>query len=108
MKVARPQRGTIEREITYTGNLAADAMVEVYADAPGKLVVLNVDEGDRVNLGDVLAQTDKLELELALKQVEASLKGAEAQLLTVRATARTKIEAQLKTAQASPDGAWHT
>ena len=105
VKVATPQRGTIEREISYTGNLAADAMVEVYADAPGKLVVLNVDEGDRVNRGDVLAQTDTRELKLALKQAEASLKGAEAQLVTVRATARTKIEAQLKTAQASLDGA---
>ena len=105
VKVATPQRGTIEQKTTYTGNLEADAIVEIYAGAPGKLVVLKVDEGDQVNKGDVLAQTDSRELHLALKQAEAALKAAEAQLSIVKATAQIKIEAQTEAARASLDAA---
>lgn len=105
VKVATPQRGKIEQQTTYTGNLEADAMVEIYADAPGKLVVLNVDEGDQVNKGAVLAQTDSRELQLALKQAESALKAAEAQLLTVESTAQIRIEAQAAVAHASLDAA---
>ena len=103
--VAKPQRGVIEREIAYTGNLEPDALVEIYATAPGTLVILNVDEGDEVNRGDVLAQTDLRELRLALKQAEAGLKAAEAQLLTAKATAQIKIESQAEAARASLDSA---
>lgn len=105
VKVATPQRDKIEQEIIYTGNLEADAMVEIYANTSGKLVVLKIDEGDQVNKGDMLAQTDSRELRLALKQAEAALKAAEAQLLTVKATAQIKIEAQSKAAHASIDAA---
>ena len=105
VKVATPQRGEIKQKITYTGNLAADATVEIYANTPGKLVVLKVDEGDQVNADDILAQTDARELRLAMKQAEAALKATEAQLLTTKATAKIKIEAQLEAARASLDAA---
>ena len=105
VKVATPQRGKIEQKITYTGNLEADAMVEIYANTSGKLVVLKVDEGDHVNKDDILAQTDSRELRLALKQAEAARKAAEAQFLTVKATAQIRIETQLETAHASLNAA---
>ena len=105
VKVATPQRGKIEQQAVYTGNLEPDAMVEIYANASGKLVMLNVDEGDQVKDGNVLAQTDSRELRIALKQAEAALKAAEAQLLTVKATAQTKIETQAAVALASLDAA---
>jgi len=105
VKVATPQWGKIERKITYTGNLEADAMVNIFANIPGKLTVLKVNEGDQVNKGDVLAQTDSRELRLTLKQAQAALKAVEAQLLTIKATAQIKIEVQAETAQASFDAA---
>ena len=105
VKVDTPQRGKIERKITYTGNLEADAMVNIFANIPGKLTMLNVNEGDRVNKGDVLAQTDARELHLALKQAQAALKAVEAQLSIVKATAQIKIEVQAETARASFDAA---
>ena len=101
VEVATPQRGKIEQKTTYTGNLEADAMVEIYADVSGKLVVLKVNEGDQVNKGDVLAQTDSRELLLALKQAEAALKAAAAQLSTVKATAQIRTQAQAEAAHAS-------
>ena len=105
VEVATPQRGKIEQKITYTGNLEADAMVEVYADASGKLVALKVNEGDRINKGDVLAETDSRELLIALKQAEAGLKTAAAQLSQVKATAQINIETQVAAAQATLDAA---
>ena len=103
--VTTPQRGKIERKITYTGNLEADAMVNIFANIPGKLTVLNVNEGDHVNKGDVLVQTDSRELHLALKQAQAALKAAESQLSIAKATARIKIEVQAEAAHASLDAA---
>lgn len=105
VKVATPQRGKIEQKITYTGNLEADAMVEIYANTPGKLVVLEVNEGNHVKKGDVLARIDSRELHIALKQAQAALRAAEAQLLTIKATAQIKIETQAEAAQASLDAA---
>ena len=105
VKVATPQKGKIEQRTTYTGNLEADATVEIYANASGKLAVLKVNEGDRINKGDVLAETDSREPRLALKQAEAALKAAEAQFLTVEATAQIKIKAQAAAAEASLDAA---
>ena len=105
VKIAIPQRGKIEQKVTYTGSLEAAAKVEIYANTSGKLVILKVDEGDQVNKGDVLAETDSRELHIALKQSQATLKAAEAQLLTVKATAQIIIAAQAKAAQASLDAA---
>ena len=105
VKVTTPQRGKIERKITYTGNIEADAMGGIFANIPGKLTVLNVNEGDHVSKGDVLAQTDSRELHLTLKQAQAALKAAEAQLSIVKATAQIKIEVQAETAHASLDAA---
>ena len=101
VEVTTPQRGKIERKITYTGNLEADAMLDIFANIPGKLTVLNVNEGTHVNKGDVLAETDSRELHLALKQAQAALKAAEAQLSIAKATAKVKVEAQAETAHAS-------
>lgn len=105
VKVSSPQHGRIEQRVTYTGNLEADAMVEIYANTPGKLVDLKVDEGNHVSKGDVLAQTDSRELHIALKQAQAALKVAKTQLMTVKSTSQIKIEAQAEAAQASLDAA---
>lgn len=105
VKVATPQRGTIQQDIIYTGTLSADANVEIFANTSGKLVTFNVDNGDPIKAGDTLAKTDARELQIALKQAEAAAKAAEAQLITVKATSQIKIEAQLETAHASLDAA---
>ena len=105
VEIATPQRGKIEQKTTYTGNLEADSMVEIYANVSGKLVALKVNEGDRVIKGDVLAETDSRELFIALKQAEAGLKTAEAQLSKVKATSQINIETQVAAAQASFDAA---
>lgn len=105
VEVATPQRGTIDRTTVYTGNLEADAVVAVYANASGKLVRLKVNEGAHVAKGDVLAETDSREQRLALTQAEAALQAAESQLAKTEATARIKIESQAENARALHDAA---
>ena len=99
--VVSPKRGKIGQKNTYTGNLEADTVVEIYANTSGKLVAFLVDEGDTVKKGDILARTDARELQLALKQAEASQRAAEANLTKVKATAQIKIESQLENAEAA-------
>jgi len=103
--VATPHRGKIEQKTTYTGTLEADAMVEIYANTSGKLMAFKVNEGQPVSKGDVLAHTDSYELQLALKQAQASQKAAESNLLKVKATAQIKVETQSINAEASLDAA---
>ncbi len=103
--VATPHRGKIEQKTTYTGTLEADAMVEIYANTSGKLVAFKVNEGQPVRKGDVLARTESHELQLALKQAQASQKAAESNLLKVKATAQIKVETQSINAEASLDAA---
>ena len=101
VKVATPQRGKIQQDITYTGTLAADATVEIFANTSGKLVAVNVNNGATVKQADVLARTDARELQFALKQAESALKAAEANLSKVKATAEIRIRSQLETADAA-------
>ena len=105
VRVATPQRGKIQQQITYTGHLEARRTVEVFAGVSGKIVSLSVDNGNVVIAGDVLAETDARELRIGLKQAKAAQKAAEAQLQTVKATAELRIRIQLETAAASLDAA---
>src|SRR5512134_2347435 len=50
------QHGTISQRITATGDILADARVEVFPKVEGHLRELRVEEGDRVRAGQVTAQ----------------------------------------------------
>ena len=101
VEVAMPERGKIQQDITYTGHLEARGMVEVFASVSGKLVASRVEDGDAVNRGDVIAETDARELRLGLEQAQAALKASESQLAITQATAEIKIRSQVETAEAS-------
>lgn len=105
VEVARPERGTISQELSYTGSLEANAQVEVSANRAGKIVDLKVDEGDRVKKGDVLALTDSTELLISFRQSEAALKAAQAKLITAEAVAEISVKSQVASAKAALDSA---
>ena len=95
--------------------------VPVSAPVGGRLIALRVSEGDRVKAGDLLAQLDTADAELALRRVNAERQQADAQLRSLlagsrpedirqadaqRATAEAEvraIEAELAAAQADVD-----
>jgi HlyD family secretion protein len=78
--------------------------VQVAAQVGGRLIELRVDEGDRVNAGDLVARLDATDAELALARAGAEREQADAQLRLLVAGARAEdirqAEAQAATADA--------
>ncbi len=73
VEVARPRRGGIERTTTQAASVHAFEHAQLYAKVSGYLKVQNVDIGDRVKLGQLLAVIDDPEVDKAVDQNKASL-----------------------------------
>ena len=68
--------GEVSSYISATANLVAEEDVTVVSEGEGRVTVLNVEEGDRVSRGQVLAVLDRGEEEIAVKKAEARLENA--------------------------------
>jgi HlyD family secretion protein len=83
--------------------------VQVSSKVGGRLVELRVAEGDRVGEGQIVAQLDVTDTQLALRRAQADLDQATAQLRLLEAGARAEdirqAEAQAKGAEADAAGA---
>lgn len=77
-------RGDIEAIISATGSLAAERSEPITFGASGEVVEVLAFEGDTVKADQVLARLDTEDLELSLKQAEASLAISKAQLRRAR------------------------
>lgn len=93
--MAEVETGTIGASITVVGNLIGEQTVDVVPRTGGRLVSVNVQLGDRVQRGQLLAKIEDFELIEQVKQAEASLEVA-------RATIRQR-EADLKVAELNFD-----
>ncbi|WP_430867073.1 efflux RND transporter periplasmic adaptor subunit [Demequina aurantiaca] len=71
---------TLEQSVSTTGTLTAVTSESLAFAASGQVIAVNVEVGDPVSEGDVLAQIDDLQLDAALKGQEAELASAEASL----------------------------
>ncbi len=91
-------------EIAASGTIET-RQVDVAPKVSGQLTKLAVDEGDRIEAGAVLALVDQVNLEIELKQAEATADAARAQLILLQEGARREdiqqTEEQLKQADAS-------
>ena len=65
--------GSMAREITVAGVLEPLRTVGVNAQLPGALTAVNVEEGDVVRAGQVLAEVDAREIAAQVRSAEASL-----------------------------------
>ena len=70
------ERGEIVAYVSTFERLMTERWVEIVARTPGMAKALHVEEGDRVDAGDILVQLDKDQLNLRLKQVEVALEQA--------------------------------
>jgi HlyD family secretion protein len=93
VSVATVQARTVERTVDATGSILAWQEVVLNTSVPGTVARLLVDLGDRVQAGQVLAELDRREFQLAVEQAEA---GAHAAGDTLR---RTRAEVQVAQAQ---------
>lgn len=93
VRVATVQARTVARTVDATGSLLAWQEVVLNTSVPGTVDRLLADLGDRVRAGQVVAELDKREFQLAVEQAEA---GTQAAVDTLRRT-----RAQVQAAQAS-------
>ena len=88
-------RGNVEETVLASGVIQASSLVSVGAEVSGRIKTLNVQLGDDVKTGDVIAEIDSLNQENAVKAAQASLANTEAQK-TIQAAnlaqARTALE----------------
>lgn len=84
-KLARVERGDLARSVVATGKIEPITRVEVKSKASGIIEKLLVNVGDRVKEGDVLAELDREQLAARVRQLEAALSAAEANVTASRA-----------------------
>jgi HlyD family secretion protein len=71
--------------VTVSGNVRARRAVDISADVMGRVIQLNVQEGEDVQEGDTLLRIDPSQLEAAVSRSQASLSQARAQTAQQRA-----------------------
>lgn len=74
------RREIIPELVAATGELLAEEQATLRAKVSGRIAVLRVDLGSRVEEGDVVAELEKEDYELRLKQAEAALEQTRARL----------------------------
>lgn len=80
------KRQNLEVTVTGTssGTVKSDVDVNITAQRTGKIIKLYVEEGDKVNTGELIAELDASEVQANLKKAEAELKQAEANLINIK------------------------
>lgn len=93
-KLAKVEKGDLARSVVATGKIEAITRVQVKSKASGIVKTLNAQVGDRVSVGQVLAELDKDQLEARVRELSAGLEGVKANLQAAQASSeRDKIEA---------------
>ena len=84
--VAKAEAREVQRSVETVGSLLAWDDAQVRTEQPGMIARLLVDLGDSVTKGQILAEYDAREFELAVKQAEADLLSTQQSLSRARAT----------------------
>jgi RND family efflux transporter MFP subunit len=89
VEVTHPRAGGIERTTSQAGSVHAFEYAALYSKVSGYLKVQNVDIGDRVKIGQLLAVIDDPEVDKAVDQNQASLDQAQAKVRVAQAKVRS-------------------
>ena len=83
-----------------SGTIQAESQVNVFPKIAGRIIELNVDEGDTVQKDTPLATIEREELELAVQQAEAVLEAAETTYSQAQQLAEVRVHTQVTQAKA--------
>jgi len=97
-KIVRVECGDIARSVVARGKIEPLSKVDVKSKANGIIKALLVDVGDRVTVGQVLAELDKEDLQAQVREATATRDAEEANLL-----AATAVEAKARIEAANPE-----
>ena len=100
VEIAKAKRGEIRSELELSGTIEAESQVNVFPKIAGRIIELNVDEGDAVEKDAPLATVEREELELAVQQAEATLEAAETAYAQTQQLAEVRVNAQVTQAKA--------
>ena len=100
VEIAKATRGEIRSELELSGTIQAESQVNVFPKIAGRIIELNVDEGDTVQKDAPLATVEREELELAVQQAEATLESAETAYAQAQQLAEVRVHAQVTQAKA--------
>ena len=94
-KLATVERGDLARVVVATGKIQPLSKAEIKSKASGIVKKIYVDYGDRVKIGQILAELDKVQLEAAQRAAKANLQAAEAaRNSSMAALERNKVDAE--------------
>ncbi|WP_026736585.1 efflux RND transporter periplasmic adaptor subunit [Fischerella sp. PCC 9605] len=105
--VAIARESGLQQQLEYRGITKPFREVSLRSQVEGRLVALNVDEGDTLRLGQIIGQVDDTILKTELNQAEAELAALRSEVARANAqasNARVEVEqARLQVAQALSD-----
>lgn len=76
VETVRVGLGSIHQSLTVPGKVVSNLKVEVSTSSPGKIVSVNVKEGQKVEKGDVLAEIENEQAMSDVKRAEGNLQSA--------------------------------
>jgi HlyD family secretion protein len=85
-KIARVERGDLARSVVATGKIEPITKVEIKSKASGIIENLLVNVGDVVQEDQILAELDRVQLQARVRQLDATLAAAEANVTASQAT----------------------
>jgi len=94
-KLAKVERGDLAKSVVATGKIEPITKVEIKSKASGIVKKLDVDAGDKVKRGQVLAELDREEIAARVAQARAQLQASDASLHASEADLeRAKVDAE--------------
>ncbi len=113
VEVEKVERRVIVEKVSASGKIFPETEVKISSDVSGEVVELEVEEGDSVKMGQLLARIDPDAYQSAVERGKASVDNAKAQVANARAgierskaqyiqakAQKEQIEAQLENAKA--------
>ncbi len=105
--VAIARTGSLRQELEYTATTEPVQEVSLRSQVQGQLLSLNVDVGDAVSQGQILARLDDAQLVAAVKEAQAELAARQSEVASAQtqvSNAQTQVEqARLTLIQAQAD-----
>jgi HlyD family secretion protein len=94
-RLATVERGDVAKSVVATGRIEPISKVEIKSKANGIVKEIKVEVGDRVTIGQVLAELDKDNMAARLRESRAALTGAHANVTAAGAEfEKNKVEAE--------------
>jgi len=104
VQTGKAQKQNLSSIVSASGEIKPKTYVNIGANAFGKIVKLQVKEGDRVKKGQLLAQLENVQSSADVNATKASLQAAETDFVAAEAALQTS-KADLNRAQADADHA---